>query len=318
MNIEFPSMNLDDALARYREPGTTIVLKPGEYITQGSGVFGAEAGLAPGVTLDASKAKIKLVDPVKTKRPWFDLPWLGTGSKVIGGEWDLGDHAGVALSGFRALGSCQIVGSPKLHGLLGRRTATDRHPVKEVFAFSQEAGTGGTVVEGLVATPQNQDPDNYCAGIYTNDPDSKVTACDMRLGRHGQFAYACTHRTLFELCTGSAMRFFYTDTGGAFAHLLNCAGSASWAGIGFAVSPGEIHRRIVFAEHCQIDASGARIVEFDDTGGAQQCTVVFRSGSYRGQYRVATNSPRSELILIGADVQSEQDHVAGGNLPFVL
>ena len=312
MTYHFPNRSLDDYLRLVRSPGDTMVLAEGEYTSRGSGAFGDGVGLAPGVTLDVSAARIKLVDPAPTNRPWVDFPWRGAGSRVIGGDWDLGNQGGIAQSGFRAVGTAHQEGGI-IRGLFGRRVASGGHPVKEVFAWHQEEGTGGTTINRLVASPLNTEPDNYSAGIYTNDRDSVVTRCAMPLGPHGQFAFSCTHPTQFVDCAGEAMRIFYTDTAGALARLLRMTGTASWAGIGFsgpAPSP-----RVVHAEDCQIDAPQARLVEFDDTLGPQDCTVILRGGVWKGQFRLASNSPTSRLILVGVTVEHVLDHLANGAQP---
>jgi hypothetical protein len=302
-----PSFDLDEILARRRVPGTKIELRPGTYTSRGSG----GPTIAAGVTLEAKECVIKLVDPVKTNpyRPWVDFPWLEEGAKIIGGTWDLGNHGGIAQSGFYALGSCQIIGATIL-GLFGRRHATDAHPVKEVFAFCQpNGGTSGTFIEGLRATPLRPDCDDYVAGVYTNDTGgSEVVACDMELGPHGQFAYSCAHRTLFRFCSGEAARFFYTDTGGFDGDAVDCHGRAHWSGVSFA-GPGP-HRQLA-AMHCDIDCTGGRAVEFDNSGPA---VVVLVGGKWDAEYRLATNSKHATLVISGAEVTGK-DH---GGSPIVF
>jgi hypothetical protein len=301
-----PSMDLDEILNRHRKAGDTIKLRPGEYTSRGSGA----SSLAPGVTLDAmGGGVINLVDPVKTDRPWVDFPWLGEGSKVIGGTWDLGSHGGIAQSGFYATGSCEIVGATIL-GLFGRRVATEAHPVKEVFAFCQpRGGMRGTRIIGLRATALRPDCDDYVAGVYTNDAGgAEVVNCDMQLGPHGQFAYSCVHRTLFRGCVGEAARFFYTDTGGFDGDAIDCHGRAHWAGVSFA-GPGP-HRQLSGLS-CYIDCTGGRAVEFDSSGPA---CVVLVGGKWDAEYRLATNSKNATLVISGAEVTGK-DH---GGSPIVF
>jgi hypothetical protein len=315
----FPSRDLDVALREWRSPGDTIILDEGEYITRGSGAFSDGVGFAPGVTVDASRARIILKNPAPTNRPWVDHPWRGEGSRVIGGDWDLGNHGGIAQSGFRAVGTAHQDGGI-LRGLLGRRVASDSFPQKEVFAWCQERGTGGTTLKDLIAHPLNKERDNYVAGIYTNDLDSVVSGCKMPLGPHAQFAYSCVHRTHFIDCDGEGMRIFYTDTEGAAAILTRVNGTATWAAIGFAGTLGQMAPpRTVWAEDCEIAAPEARLVEFDDTEGPQRCTVLISGGKWVGRWRLSSNSPGSQLVVFGADMQFDLDHLpTGAPAPIIL
>ena len=313
MKFVRPSMNLDDILTREKwSPGDMIVLRDGAYTSQGS-QFGGVCAIPAGVTLDASAAKIALVDPVLGEQPWIEFPLVSAGAKIVGGDWDLGNHGGIAQSGFRALGTASVIGA-KVIGLLGRRKATADHPVKEVFAFCQpDGGAGGTRIENLVATVLSDTPDNYASGVYTNDQGSNVVKCDMRLGQCGQFAYSCTRETEFVDCRGEAARFGYTDTGAFRGTFRRCAGRAHWAAWSFAGSGGVwAPSRDLIAIDCDIDASGGRVVEFDDSHGAQRATVILTGGSHLGAYRIASNSPTSRMYAIGATIRAPMDYRPNG------
>lgn len=313
MTHRFPSRDLDDALLKVREPGDTIQLEPGEYTTRGSGA----SDLAPGVTLDATGSKIKLVDPVLTDRPWIEPPILGHGSKVVGGDWDLGDHGGIAQCGFRAAGTVQIHGAT-IRGLFGRRKATDDHPTKEAFAFTQDRGTGGTQIINVTAYPLRPDHDDYVAGVYVNDGNAEVSGCDMRLGMHGQFAYSTARSATFAECHGEAARFFYTDTAGFLGVACDCSGRAHWAAFAFAGGGESDGPRHLTAVNCNIDATGGRIVEFDDTVSKQaHAYIAIFGGEYRAHWRIASNSQSSRAFIAPAKIDFVEDHIANG-APFPI
>lgn len=310
-----PNMSLDDILLNDRNwaQGDVIKLRAGTYQTRGSLAYG-HCAIPPGVTLDASEARIELVEPaINSSQSWIEPPLLSPGSHIVGGEWDLGNHGGIAQNGFRALGTAHIDGAT-LRGLFGRRVATDRRPVKEVFAFCQPTGgAGGTTIEGFTASVLVDDPDNYASGVYTNDRGAKVRSCNMKLGRCGQFAYSCTERTEFDDCTGEAARFGYTDTDGFIGVFKNCKGRAYWAAWGFAGSGGVLApSRDLVAVGCEIDASGGRVVEFDDTHGEQECAVVLANGKYVGDYRIASTSKRSRMFAVGAEISAPHDYRPNG------
>jgi hypothetical protein len=307
-----PNTSLDDILLHDRKwsPGDVIKLRAGTYQTRGSLAEGFCA-IPPGVTLDATGSRIELVDPALVdSQPWIEPPLLSAGARIFGGEWDLGDHGGIAQSGFRALGTAHVEGA-MLRGLLGRRVANASHPVKEVFAYCAPdiEGDGGTTVDGLTAFVLRDDANNYASGVYTNDRNSVVRGCDMQLGEWGQFAYSCAHSTEFVNCHGEAARFGYTDTGGFRGSFRNCSGRAHWAawafaGSGMAPAP----ERMLLAIGCEIDATGGRVVEFDDTHGEQEALVVLVGGKYVGDYRIASNSKRSRMFAVGAEINATLDY----------
>lgn len=310
-----PNMSLDDILLNDRNwaPGDVIKLRAGTYQTRGSLAYG-HCAIPPGVTLDASEARIELVEPaINSSQSWIEPPLLSPGSRIVGGSWDLGNHGGIAQSGFRALGTAHIDGAT-LRGLFGRRVATDKHPVKEVFAFCQPTGgSGGTTIKGFTASVLVDDPDNYASGVYTFDHGSKVEACEMQLGRCGQFAYSCAKRTEFIDCTGDAARFGYTDTDVFFGVFKNCSGRAYWAAWSFAGSGGVLApERMLLAIGCEIDAAGGRVVEFDDTHGEQEAFVIVVGGKHVGEYRIASNSKRSRMFAVRAEINSPLDYRPNG------
>lgn len=310
-----PNMSLDDILMNDRawSPGDVIKLRAGTYQTRGSLANGGCA-IPPGVTLDATGCRIELADPaIHESQSWIEPPLLSEGSRIVGGEWDLGNHGGIAQNGFRALGTAHIEGA-RLKGLFGRRKPSGSHSVKEVFAYCcPDGGTGGTTILGFTATVLVDDPDNYASGVYTNDRGSKVADCEMQLGRCGQFAYSCAQLTEFANCSGDSARFGYTDTGGFLGIFKNCIGRAYWAAWAFAGSGGALApSRDLVAVGCDIDASGGRIVEFDDTHGEQQCDVLIMGGKYVGAYRLASNSKRSRMFAIGAEISAPQDYRPNG------
>lgn len=308
-----PNTSLDDILLHDRKwsPGDVIKLRAGTYQTRGSLADGFCA-IPPGVTLDATGSRIELVDPALVEsQPWIEPPLLSTGARIVGGDWYLGDHGGIAQSGFRALGTAHIEGAT-LRGLLGRRVANASHPVKEVFAYCAPdiEGDGGTTVKRFTATLLLDTANNYASGVYTNDEDSVVEECDMQLGQWGQFSYSCTHATEFRNCKGEAARFGYTDTGGFKGTFRNCTGRAHWAawafaGSGMALPPS----RQLVAIGCEIDATGGRVVEFDDTHGEQEAFVILVGGKYVGDYRIASNSKRSRMFAVGAEISAPLDNL---------
>jgi len=310
-----PNMSLDDILLHDRAwaPGDVIKLRSGTYQTRGSLAYG-RCAIPPGVTLDATETRIELSDPaVNESQAWIEPPLLSPGATILGGTWDLGNHGGIAQSGFRALGTAHIDGA-SIKGLLGRRVASGSQPVKEVFAFVQEhGGAGGTVISHVNASVLADTPNNYASGIYVNDLGARVIECDMRLGQCGQFAYSCAERAEFIDCQGEAARFGYTDTGGFAGVFRGCTGRAHWAAWGFAGSGGVIAPpRDLVAVSCEIDASGGRVVEFDDTHGEQRCNVVIVGGRYSADYRIATNSRRSRMFAVGAEIAAPQDYRPNG------
>lgn len=309
----FPSRDLDEVLNKVRDPGDEIRLEPGEYTTRGSGA----SDLAPGVTLIADGCKIRLVDPVITDRPWVEPPVLGAGSKIVGGDWDLGDHGGIAQCGFRANGTAQIHGAT-IRALFGRRVATDDHPVKEAFAFTQKRGTGGTQIIGVTAYPLRTDHDDYVAGIYVNDDAAEVFDCDMRLGMHGQFAYSTARRATFTNDHGEAARFFYTDTAGFLGIANGCQGRAHWSAFAFAGGGESDGPRHITAFDCAIDATGGRLVEFDETVSKQQLAqVVIFGGEYVCRWRIASTSPTARAFIAPDKLDFSEDHLANG-APFPI
>ena len=311
MTHHFPSRDLDEVLRKVRKPGDIIKLEPGEYTTRGSG----GSDLSPGVTLDATGSKIRLVDPVLTDRPWIEPPILGHGSKIIGGDWDLGYHGGIAQCGFRAAGTVQIHGAT-IRGLFGRRKATDAHPVKEAFAFTQDRGTGGTQIVNVTAYPLRLDHDDYVAGIYVNDDDAEVIGCDMRLGMHGQFCYSTARRATFTACNGEAARLFYTDTAGFLGVATHCQGRAHWAAFAFAGGGESDGPRHLTALDCNIDATGARLVEFDDTVSQQaHASVVIFGGEHKAHWRIASNSPTARAFIAPTKLEFSEDYLANGAQP---
>ena len=311
MTHNFPSRNLDDALIIHRTPGDVIKLEPGEYTTRGS----VASTLAQGVTLDATGSTIKLVDPVLTDRPWIEPPLLGHGSTIIGGDWDLGDHGGIAQCGFRADGTAHIHNAT-IRGLFGRRVPTDDHPVKEAFAFTQKRGTGGTRIDNLTAYPLRPDHDGYVAGVYVNDDDAVVSNCNMHLGLHGQFCYSTARTATFANDYGEGARYFYTDTAGFLGVAAGCRGRAHWAAFAFAGGGESDGPRHLTALDCYIDASGGRLVEFDDTTSKQSfASVVIVGGEFKATWRIASNSPSARAFIAPTKLEFSEDHFANGAQP---
>jgi hypothetical protein len=293
-------MDLDAILRLIRTPGDVIRLSAdaaGVWTTRGAWAHAATgyAGLAPGVTLDATGCTIELVDPVLEtdgkQRPERDLqwPWLGVGAKIIGGKWNLGGnegrHPGWSLSGFCCVGDADVSGV-LLTGQRGSRGAGGH--LKESFALHALGGTQ-TITDCATQFPDVRDEaDAYVAGWYPNQ--GSVTRCSADLWPVGWWGFSCVGPTTFTDCRASAQFFWYTDWAGGVATIINSEGTNSYAGIG--VRQGSAGRREVVVQGGGIIAP--RAVEWD---GADDGFVLLDEVSLDCQFSGAIRAKHGAVIL---------------------
>lgn len=283
---------LDRVLKMVRSPGDVIIL--GDNVTaatQGTWAFEAYGwiSLADGVSLRGGhNSVIRFSSPVlETRgqvRPAKDLNilWAGDGCSVSGLTFDCTAPEGWNGGGLRFHGrfnvtDCVIKG---LSGTIGQQ---------ESFAISSTGDTSGTVVERVVVHECfTASPTSYVSGIYigatSGDGGNQVFDCDVDLGPNGWFAYSSTRPTMFKDCTGSASRFWYTDTGDGEAELQSCSGEVAYAAVSSVAVEGEPLRRVLVRE-CHFTANGetVRAVEWwDKTGAKGQGHVVFDACEFGG------------------------------------
>ena len=309
----YKNENLDEALWAAR-PGSTLQLQPERtYYTRGPWQF-RERGhicLPSGCTLVATGATIMLRDAeqVASSGPRIDrdLPilWAGPETRIEGGVWNCNaaGHPGWFTQGIRFFGRFDI-SSAIITGMSGTRTPNQTKHAVESFAISSEGHTAGsTVVDVMVEDSGGSDANDYVAGIYVGSTVpwkpgqkiSKVTLCDVKLGRFGQFAYSCNGMTEFTNCKGEASRGFYNDTGDTRARLFACELTGHYAAISIVGTSNCV--RHVAAQSCTL--KGERAVEWNEDSGSMDGFVAVTDSNYAAEYAAAIAcKPRSSPVVI--------------------
>ena len=329
----FPSMDLDEALRKYRTAGDTIKLtrvdgedgKPIPYTTRGAWAFAdlGYVGFAPGVTIDATDCEIQFAEDAEQntdgeERPERDLqwPWFGDDFGIIGGTWNLGGHQGKhpgwALSGFRALGDGYIKGA-RLKGQRGfnknvlNNPKYTGHVVKESFALTTVAGAYVDLEDCIADEPDVSDPEIvYVSGWYPFS--GSVTRCAANYGPAGWFAFSCVERTDFIDCKGDSSFWWYTDTGNGHAVIRNPSGAGYHAIIGCRQSG----RREIVVIGGPETLIGHRAVEWSD--GADDGFVLLDGVKFNVEYLAAIDAKRGAVIVKDCgDAKWEKVHVTPGS-----
>lgn len=329
MNILLTKYDLQDdpnridwALRTARTPGDQIEIETGAIAeTLGAWAFEdlGHVSLAPKVTLVIQEGATLRLSP-NAKRapdknppatPFMHILYMGGGSAITGnGTLDCNGaaHPGITCSGPRALGRV-TVHDVCIIGCSGKKSGA------EAFAFSAEGDTGGTIICGVSVVKCFCDgPDDYMSGIYVggtvdNGVESFVTNCTVDLGTHGWFAYSSTFSTTFRECSGTAQRFWYTDTGAGMATIVDCEGSASYSAIGsVAIESGE-SRRVVVVSGSSFKAigDGARGVEWWNKGenAVNQGGVTFVFCTLEGfRWRAAVAATTGAITFINTKAEA--------------
>ena len=306
--------DLDEALWAAR-PGSTLRLQPERtYYTRGPWQF-RERGhisLPGGCTLVANGATIVLRDAEQVASSGLridrDLPilWAGPGTRIEGGTWhcNAAGHPGWFTQGIRFFGRFDI-SAAIITGMRGTRQPNQtKHPV-ESFAISSEGDTAGSSVVGVkVEDSGGNEPNDYVSGIFVGSTVpwkpgqeiSKVTLCDVKLGRFGQFAYSCNGMTEFTNCEGEASRGFYNDTGDTRARLFGCELTGHYAAISLVGTSNCV--RQVSAQSCTL--KGERAVEWHEDSGSMEGCVVLSDSTYDCEHAaaIACKPGRSPVAII--------------------
>lgn len=309
----YKNEDLDDALWAAR-PGSTLQLQPERtYYTRGAWYFRERdhISLPGGCTLVANGATVVLrnAEQVASSGPRIDrdLPilWAGPETKIEGGTWNCNAaaHPGWFTQGIRFFGRFDI-SSAIITGMRGtRKPNATKNPV-ESFLISSEGDTAGSSVVAVVGMDcGGDDPNDYVSGIFVGSTVpwkpgqkiSRVSMCDVRLGRYGQFAYSCNGMTEFTNCKGEAARGFYNDTGDTQARLDGCQLMGHYAAISIVGTSNCV--RQVSARSCTL--KGERAVEWDETSGQMEGFVVVADSTYDSEYAAAIAcKPRPSPVMI--------------------
>lgn len=326
---------IDWALRVARTRGDRIEIESGA-IAETLGVWDfPEYGyisLADGVTLVIQSGAVLRLSPnaIRTPKqnppptPFMHILFMGAESSIEGeGTLDCNgaSHPGVTCSGPRAFGRV-TVSKVQIIGLSGKKSGA------EAFAFSAEGETGGSrIYDVSVEKCLCDGPEDYVSGIYMggtvdNGRESIVERCKVDLGPHGWFAYSSTFATKFSWCTGTAQRFWYTDSGPGIATLVDCNGKASYSAIGsVAVSPGR-NRRNIMVYGCGFEGIGdsARGVEWwNKPGASNDGGVTFDTCELVGfRWRTAVAADTGSIVFINTPAgQVEGDAIQPGSIvPF--
>lgn len=309
----YKNEDLDEALWAAR-PGSTLQLQPERiYYTRGPWQFRERNHicLPAGCTLVANGATIVLRDAeqVASTGPRIDrdLPilWAGAETKIEGGTWhcNAAGHPGWFTQGIRFFGRFDI-SAATITGMSATRQPNQTKHAVESFAISSEGDTAGSSVVGVkVENSGGNEPNDYVSGIFMGSTVpwrpgqkvSKVSLCDVRLGRYGQFAYSCNGMTEFTNCKGEAARGFYNDTGDTQARLFGCELAGSYAAISLVGTSNCV--RQVSAQSCTL--KGERAVEWNEIGCEMEGFVVVTDSTYDSEYAAAIAcKPRSSPVMI--------------------
>ena len=321
----YKNEDLDEALWAAR-PGAVIQLQPERtYYIRGPWQFRnrGHISLPSGCTLVATGATIMLRDAEQTASSGLrvdrDLPilWAGSETRIEGGTWhcNAAGHPGWFTQGIRFFGRFDI-GKAIITGMRGTRTPNQTINPVESFAISSEGDTAGSSVVGVrVEDSGGNEPNDYVSGIFVGSTVpwspgqkiSKVTLCDVRLGRYGQFGFACNGMTEFANCHAVASRGFYNDTGDTRAILRNCELHGSYAAVS-----------MVGLKNCTREVGvvggsleGERVVEWDEGSTANMLgTVSVSNAACQGKYlaAIACRPGRPTVIFSGCTITGDALH----------
>lgn len=309
----------DWALKTFRAPGDEIALDDGALApTKGSWAF-PEFGyiqladrvtltLKPSARVILSKDAVRETDGHPRLAKDLNLLWVGANCIISGGTFDANyqAHPGWNCGGIRFHGPFSGRNFDVV-GLSGTQN------VQETFVLSGNGATGGTEIEYVRAhSCDTERADSYVSGIYMgatedNGKPNTVRACSVDLGPNGWFAYSSTYATTFDGCTGSAARFWYTDTGPGIATLVKCVGTSSYSSIGCVAVNDQI--REVTAIDCAFLSPEGRTVEWWDKEGRNIGFVVFDRCRLESKFGVASAALGGSLVFRGGTFKRETDFV---------
>lgn len=344
MNITLQPSDAErlDAVLLSLRPSDALTLAPGgTFLTRGVWAFESR-GLrslpercsvwAHGATVRFHPDAVRKTNGAVRRNRDLALFWCDPGCTIVGGTWDCSSPwadwypSGLRFFGRFTLRQPTVAEAPGIGGRAVRVLggSGSRSVGTESFLVSSEGATGGSVLDGIVASAKCADEDAYVTGIYPgatirSTERTTVTGCDVTLGKFGQAAFSASGAPVdFRACTGIAPRWFYVDTGDTVdSSIENCTGTGSYA-FASIVGTGPCRRELRISQ-CLM--SGERAVEwYDTTPSADQMTggVLVEDSEFEGHYLAAVAARRGSLLFRGFNPASEVAVVPGSTAPVIL